>query len=597
MADLEVKTNRLTPEQETEYNQLTNPKDKLKYILSLEDSTNNENYAPQQEGRGLGDVAREFFLPLASAAWDYTKDMPDEWDSAEGLKRKAIRGAGIAGDVALTAVPVGKMATGAVAGSRIAKPIIANAGKIANASHGGALAKEANYAKNAIKSGIEGGIDAAVYDTAVNTANEGELTGPGIGAVAGGSLAQGAAGGFLGGRQNNIQYGAKDALAMYKTEYAKTIKEQHGAKKAIRAGASSSNENVNFAQKITGLKGDEAIEKVITSNMKSGETVPQVIDRLKKQMDEANNTFGNIMGEHGDLPLKTPLNKIGDDLEAKVRNSVGIGYKQDEKIAEHFREIFNNDLAALARIELQKRGKTEADIKNILNPSGDDNLRMENVYKVLGNSITLNQIDQIKRNMWEKTGLFRRNALSMQEAGVKNIASQQGGYALLDHLRDYSDKELEVLEKIGGSIDGELNKLGLRYLSNIKKDGVVSGDIIKKYNDINKERSDLIGTKKIFDGALKNLERSGKADLTIRSNKEWHDIARKAAEEKLANTRRFGQGKLNLPDNKQELIELSKPFAAPFYSLDRMAGQGGQRLGRTVMPPQKNTLGLTPPRQ
>jgi len=585
----------LTPEENEEFAQL-DQMGQINFLLKKSQEPS-PSQTPQQDYSGAFGTIGEALAPLSSAAWEHTKDMPDEWDSAEGLKRKGIRAAGMAGDVGLAAAPFGKVAT--AVGSKIAKPALKLAGDVAYASHGGALAKEANVLGTGIKSGFEGAIDGAIYDTAANTAREGELTGPGIGAPIGGAVASGLIGTAIGKRNDTMRREAEktrreaqSVKTTYKNTQKEVIKEQHNAKKAIMAGASSSNENINFAQRTTGLKGEEAIKKVIGDNIKPGQSVGDVIDVLKKENDKAEKLFDDFIMEYGDRKLNKTPKELGEDLMYRVRDSAGIGFQQDENIGKHFLYIYNNDLAALARQKMQRRGYSNSQIDDILKLG--DELNMNNVYKYLDNSITLNEIDQIKRNMWAKTGLFRRNALSMQEAGEKNIASQQGGFGIIGYLRDYSDKEIEILERIGGSIDGELNKTGARYLANKKAAGEVDGKMLKLYLDINKQRSNIIGTAKIFNGAMKSLERSGKGDMRIYPSKEWHRLAKEAVDARVAETRPdFPQENIDM----KKLNEMTKPYVPQPYFLDRLAGQLGQRAGRIMVPPQRNSLGLTPPRQ
>jgi hypothetical protein len=332
--------------------------------------------------------------------------------------------------------------------------------------------------------------------------------------------------------------------------------------------------------------------------MKPGENVEDVLKRLEGRSDKLKDHFDKLMGKYGDMPLGVPLDKIGNDLELRVRNSVGIGYSQNEEIANYFRkELFNNDVAELARQKLLKQGYTDAQIKASFKPDGKE-LYMDAVYHALGNQITLKEIDSIKRNMWKKTGLFRRNAGSMQRAGTENTAGEKGGFATLDFLNNLSEREEEILMKIGGEIDGELTDVGIKYIQNKINDNQVPGKVLNHYNKINKARSEVIGKAKIFNGSLRNLERNGMGDMKIYPESEWRRIAKeKAKAVKADKNYHYPEEKIGVDEIEKEKTPFMKLFMPQDKWLDRVGSETGQRLGRMAVPPQRNSLGLTPPRQ
>jgi len=588
MADMiDTMIANLTPDQKSYYDEMKRQgasiDDRMDYLISTGAGKSLPNYQPMsEEAKGAFGTIGEAFAPLSSAAWDYTKDMDP------GIAKYGIRAAGVAGDVALYAAPVGKIATTAVAGSKFAKPVLKAAGDVAYASHGGTLTRQANWAGKTARSGLEGAIDGAAYGTVANTAKEGELTGPGVGEVAGGAIG----GGFVGGIMAKGEKTAASAKKHVNDTYYGAIDEHKETMKQIVAGASGSNENKNFATRITGIKDqDKAIEKVIKANMKEGESVNDVRMRLDKELSEVNNKFDNLMQEHGNLQFSTTAEKIGKKLEDEVRNSVGIGLEQDREIAEYFCDVFNNDLGALARKKLQEKGYNTRQIdEHLFNI--DRTINMNNVYKAIDNKLTLGELNEIKKNMWKKTSAFRRNVGSEQEMGKKSTSGQEGGFAILEFLRNYSDKEDEILQKIGGIVDGTINSLGEKYLKNIKGDDMVTGQIIKEYNKLNQQRSKLIGTKRIFDGSFKNLERTGKGDLRIHPESEWDRLAKEKAKSLIA------EKNYDVPENMIGVKDPERdPILSKIIAADRLVGQLGQRGGRIMVPSQKNSLGLTPPKQ
>jgi len=568
----------LTPEEKQEYAQL-DQMGQIDFLLKKAESEPIQT-KPSPDVSGAFGTIGEAFAPLSSAAWDYTKDMEP------GIGKYGIRVAAGIGDAALYAAPVGKIAVGA--GAKLAKPALKAAGDVAYASHGGTLTRQANWAGKTARSGLEGAIDGAAYGTVANTAKEGELTGPGVGEVAGGAIG----GGFVGGIMAKDEKTAANAKAHVDKVYDKALKEHETTMQQIVAGASGNNENKNFAKRVTGIRNsDEAIKKVIKANMKPGESVSDAVIRLNEEGRILKERFDNLIEQHGNLRFSTTPDKIGKKLEHEVRKSVGIDIDQNKAVAKYFRNTYDAILGMIAERKLQAKGWSTGKIDaKLFNSDGTKN--MNAIYEALDNNLTLSEINEIKKNMWKRTSGFRRNEGSELEKGMKSTSGQEGGFAILEFLRSYTDKEEDMLQKIGGIIDGTINDLGEKYLKNIKGDSQVTGQIIKEYNEINRLRSKNYGTLKIFEGSEKNLQRTHKGDLRIHPESEWEKLAKEKAEEVIAERNyHINSDEIGVKDPEQDPI-LSKIIAA-----DRLVGQLGQRGGRIMVPSQKNSLGLTPPKQ
>ncbi len=493
----------------------------------------------------------DFAAPLSKATWENT-DIPDEdLTPVEKAAKYIARGGAVVGDAGMTALPVGKVAAGlqrvpkiGVAVGKGLEKFGEKAGnfvtKITSISPE-ALAKAGKYARNAAESGAE----AAAYDSSVKVAEGADSYAPDAGALIGAS----ALGGVLGGRAD-IKAGQRAKAA--EQEFLKL----DGRLKGV---ASKSAQNVNFAERNTGLKGDKAVHKIIEDNIKHGETVPQAIERINSNLDEVNNMFSGFMKDYGHLQIDKPISELRTDLMYSVRDNVGIGGEQNKKIALLFRNMLDDDITELAEKKLKERGKNYEQIDKYLRPSG--NVNMDRVKTVMGNRLTLSELDQIKRRMWEKTGLFRRNAMSMKNAGEKNMAAHRGGYAVMDELTNLNDKEMEILEKIGGVAEDNLNDLGNKYIVGLQEQGILSGKLSNIYMRMNKERSKFIGTLRILNGAHDALEKHGLEYTPIYPKSVWE--------------------KMNAYDRT---LLLGNSAAT-----QQVGGHGGKALG--------NSLGLTPPRQ
>jgi hypothetical protein len=545
------------------------------------------------------ETVAEFAAPLSAATWENTKDMADEWTSLEGLGRKAARAGAVVGDVGMTLLPIGKIAAGfsrfapkaAAAAGKAGEAVQKLATKFSNVSPE-AAANAGKYARNAIESGAE----AAAYDSSVKAAEDADSYAPSLLAVGGAA----GVGGLLGGKADIKAAKAKKLAEQAAETEAKTAAKE--AKKAesiaenarqstekellktdnqVKGAASKSAENINFAERNTGLKGHKAVHKIIEDNVKHGETVPQAVERIGGHLDEANNMFSGFMQDYGHLQLDKPINDLRRDLMNGVRAKVKLGSTESREIAFRFRKMLDDDIAELAEEKLMKRGLSYERIDQMLRPAG--NLNMDRVNQVMGNRLTLAELDQIKRGMWEKTGLFRRNAMSMKNAGEKNMAAHRGGYAVMDELTELSDKEVEILEKIGGLADDGLNDLGYKYVTGIQKQGILSGKLSNVYMSLNKERSKFIGTLRILNGANDALSRHGLDHMPIYPKSEWERLAREAAEREV-NAQMPVREAVQMPAPPQ--YDRTAKIANQFIT-QQGGGHGGKFISEQISPTPK----------